>query len=92
MNHLSFGRKEEGGLGTRIPSFDLLFEHLTDLFSICGIRAAPPKLMLEDRNYEWFATRLEDLGWLDRRRHRAVRAVRVSAAKCRDGSLQSHER
>ena len=34
MNHLSFGRKEEGGLGTRIPSFVFLFELLTNFFSI----------------------------------------------------------
>jgi len=34
MNHLSFGRKEEGGLGTRIPSFEFLFDPSLDLFSI----------------------------------------------------------
>jgi len=34
MNHLSFGRKEEEGLGTRIPSFELLFDYLANLFSI----------------------------------------------------------
>jgi len=34
MNRLSFGRKEEGGLGTRIPPFELTFESLTNFFSI----------------------------------------------------------
>jgi hypothetical protein len=37
MNHLSFGRKEEEGLGTRIPSFEFLFESFTDLFSISSL-------------------------------------------------------
>jgi hypothetical protein len=41
MNHLSFGRKEEGGLGTRIPTFGYLFESISDLFSI-GCRVAAP--------------------------------------------------
>jgi hypothetical protein len=34
MHHLSFGRKEEGGLGTRIPSIELIFEYQTNLFSM----------------------------------------------------------
>jgi len=34
MNHLSFGRKEEGALGIRIPSIECLFEPLTDFFSM----------------------------------------------------------
>jgi hypothetical protein len=34
MHHLSFGRKGEEGLGTRIPSFGLLFEDVPNLFSI----------------------------------------------------------
>jgi len=34
MKHLSFGRKEEGGLGTRIPLTRLKFESLANLFSI----------------------------------------------------------
>jgi len=39
MNHLSFGRKKEEVLGTRISFFGFLFESLTDLFSIeCGVR------------------------------------------------------
>src|SRR3984957_4732302 len=33
MNHLSFGRKKEGSLGTRIPSIECLFESFADLFS-----------------------------------------------------------
>jgi hypothetical protein len=34
MDHLSFWRKKEEGLGTRIPLFGSLFGYLTDLFSI----------------------------------------------------------
>jgi hypothetical protein len=34
MHHLSFGRKREAGLGTRIPAFELLFETWGNLFSI----------------------------------------------------------
>ena len=34
MNHLSFGRKEEGGLGTRIPFYRLILEYLTNFFSM----------------------------------------------------------
>jgi hypothetical protein len=34
MHHLSFGREEEGGLGTKIPYFEPMFESFTDLFSM----------------------------------------------------------
>jgi hypothetical protein len=34
MNHLPFGRKEEKSLGTRIPSFEFLFDLSADLFSM----------------------------------------------------------
>jgi hypothetical protein len=34
MHHLSFGREEEGSLGTRIPYYERMFEDLTNLFSI----------------------------------------------------------
>jgi hypothetical protein len=33
MRHLSFGRKEGRGLGTRIPTFESMFESFTNIFS-----------------------------------------------------------
>jgi hypothetical protein len=36
MNHLSFGRKRGRGLGNKNTIFRVLFESLTDLFSIDG--------------------------------------------------------
>jgi hypothetical protein len=54
MHHLSFRRKEEGGLGTRIPSFDLLFESNWIFFRSYGrfggsrfqVPVAPPPPMI----------------------------------------------